>query len=127
MSAEELDSNETLLRIAPKWTKQRPCHAVLLARLRQRPCADGPVGSAATAAKSVKAALEGGHKIGCKRKGAWISRCSTSRIAKSLMIVDNEPKHGGVAEPIRRIYEVTNEKGKDYQLKLCGFFMEEMC
>jgi hypothetical protein len=46
-----------------------------------------------------------GHKIGCKRKGVWISRVQHPGIAKSLMPVDNEPKHGGVAEPIRRLHE----------------------
>jgi hypothetical protein len=34
---------------------------------------------------------------------AWISRCSTSRASLNLMPVDNERKHGGVAEPIRRL------------------------
>jgi hypothetical protein len=50
------------------------------------------------------AALEGGHKIGCKRKGVWIHAVQHPGIAKSLKPVDNEPKHGGVAEPIS-LYE----------------------
>jgi hypothetical protein len=55
-----------------------------------------------------------GHKIGCKRKGVWISRCSTSRASLNLMPVDNERKHGGVAEPIRRWMAMDiNRKRKD--------------
>jgi hypothetical protein len=43
-----------------------------------------------------------GHKIGCKRKGRVdFALFNIPRIAKSL-IPDNERKHGGVAEPIRR-------------------------
>jgi hypothetical protein len=30
-----------------------------------------------------------GHKMGCKRKGVWISLFNIPRIAKSLMPVDN--------------------------------------
>jgi hypothetical protein len=43
-------------------------------------------------------------------------------IAKSLMPVDNEPKHGGVAEPIRRFErDTTSRRGKERidQLRLC--------
>jgi hypothetical protein len=41
-----------------------------------------------------------GHKIACKRKGVWISSAvQHPNIAKILDALDNEPKHGGVAEP----------------------------
>jgi hypothetical protein len=43
----------------------------------------------------------------------WISLFNIPRIAKSLMPADNEPKHGGVAEPIRRYNEGdTTRRGK---------------
>jgi hypothetical protein len=89
MSADKLKKRETPLRSA----------AVLIAPTPVLTC--GSVGSAATAAKSVH--WKSGHKIGCKRKGRVdFALFNIRSIAKSLMPVDNERKHGGVAEPIRR-------------------------
>jgi hypothetical protein len=46
-----------------------------------------------------------GHKIGCKRKGVWISRFNIPRIAKSLIPADNERKHGGVESRFAAIWQ----------------------
>jgi hypothetical protein len=65
-----------------------------------------------------------GHKIGCKRKGRVdFALFNIPRIAKSLMPVDNERKHGGVAEPIRRYGRDVNieEEERIHQLKALRF------
>jgi hypothetical protein len=60
----------------------------------------------ATAARCQVLHWKSGHKIGCKRKGRVdFALFNIPGIAKSLM-PDNEPKHGGVAEPIRRFMKV---------------------
>jgi hypothetical protein len=63
------------------------------------------------------AALEERTQIGCKRKGRVdFALFNIPRIAKSLMPVDNERKHGGVAEPIRRLWQVITTKRRNGQL-----------
>jgi hypothetical protein len=54
-----------------------------------------------------------GHKIGCKRKGRVdFALFNIPRIAKSLMPVDNEPKHGGVASRFALVDRDKNRKRK---------------
>jgi hypothetical protein len=82
----------------------------------------GSQGSAATAAKRSKAALEERAQDSCKRKARGFAAFNIPRIAKSLMPVDNERKHGGVAEPIRRFMaDINMRRGKKAPTELCDF------
>jgi hypothetical protein len=64
-----------------------------------------------------------GIRSAASAKGAWILRCSTSRIAV-LMPVDNERKHGGSGADLPLYAHDVNseeEKKRADQLKLCDF------
>jgi hypothetical protein len=75
---------------------------MLLARVRQGPVLTCGSCDLPLLQQSAKAALEE-RAQGCKRKGRVdFALFNIPGIAKSLMPVDNERKHGGVAEPIRR-------------------------
>jgi hypothetical protein len=86
----------------------------------------GSVRSAATAAKGVKLHWKKGTRS-AKRKGRVdFALFNIPRIAKSLMPVDNERKHGGVAEPIRRLMAMDvnpKRKGRVGQLKALRFLI----
>jgi hypothetical protein len=68
------------------------------------------VGSAATAAKVSSAALEerAQDRLQAQRRVDF-ALFNIPGIAKSLMPADNE-KHGGVAEPIRRLWQDVNQE-----------------
>jgi hypothetical protein len=57
----------------------------------------GSCGICRTAAKRQVLHWKSGHKIACKEGARSISLFNIPHIAKSLMPVDNEPKHGGVS------------------------------
>jgi hypothetical protein len=61
------------------------------------------------------AALEERAQDRLQAQRAWISRCSTSRASLNLDAC-NERKHGGVAEPIRRIGKGFNPKKKGKEI-----------
>jgi hypothetical protein len=66
---------------------------------------------------SAKAALEERHKIGCKRKGR-VDFALFIPASLNLMPVDNEPKHGGVAEPSPLIARMsTKRKEKNWPIE----------
>jgi hypothetical protein len=84
---------------------------MLLARLRQRSLHMRILGSAATAARMQVLHWKSGHKIGCKRKGRVdFALFNIPRIAKSLMPVDNERKHGGVASRFALFTVIINRR-----------------
>jgi hypothetical protein len=71
---------------AEKMEKRETCYAVLLARLRQRPCADMRILWDLPLLQQGCQVLhwKSGHKIGCKRKGRVdFALFNIPRIAKS--------------------------------------------
>jgi hypothetical protein len=73
------------------------------------------------------AALEEGTRSAASAKGVDFALFNIPRIA-TLMPVDNERKHGGVAEPIRRCMagDTRRRKEKIGPTELC-VLIEEMC
>jgi hypothetical protein len=65
----------------------------------------GSCGSAGTAAACQVLHWKSGHKIACKRGRVDFALFNIPHIAKSLMPVDNEPKHGGAQSRFAAIWQ----------------------
>jgi hypothetical protein len=100
MSAEKMARNETLLRNAAGQMCQRPV-------LTCGSCRTARVVKCCTLEERAQDRLQAQRACGFRVFNIPI---------KSLMPVDNERKHGGVAEPIRRFTSDINAKRKGKEL-----------
>jgi hypothetical protein len=102
---------------------ERPCYAVLLARVRQRPRADMRILWDLPLLQQGCKCCTGRAGTAASAKGVDFALFNIPRIAKSLMPADNERKHGGVAEPIRRYMAriLTPKRKEENQLKALRF------